>query len=103
MSETLSRRVHTQPVVLDIGADTGGLIIYTRHELVGTHIEISPRGDSSRRTHTDVAERQVTGRTLCAAVFLPMPEGEYSICGPDPTRPTPCAVVAGTVTELDWR
>lgn len=105
MSETHThtRRVHTEPVVLDIGEDTGGLIIYTGPDWLGAEIEISPRADGARRTHTDVAERRVQGRALYAAVFLPMPEGEYMIWGPDPERPTPCAIVAGTITQLDWR
>ncbi|MGH2485870.1 MAG: phospholipase [Ktedonobacterales bacterium] len=103
MSETHTLRLHTEPVVLDIGQDTGGLVIYTRPEFVGVEIEISPRGDGSQRTHTDVAERQVRDRTICAAVYLPMPAGEYDVWGPDPGQPTPCVIVAGTVTQLDWR
>lgn len=103
MSETHTIRVHTGPVVLDIGQDTGGLVIYTRPELVGVEIEISPRVDSSQRTHTDVAERGVRDRVICAAVYLPMKAGAYDVWGPDPSQPTPCEIVAGAVTQLDWR
>lgn len=103
MSESHTARVHTEPVVLDIGQDTGGLVIYTRPELLGMEIEISPLGDDSRRTHTDVAERRVRDRIICAAVYLPMAAGAYTVWGPDPGRPTLCTVVAGVVTQLDWR
>ena len=96
-------RVRTQPVVLDIGENTGGLVIYTRPELRGRAIEISPRGVDTSRVHTDVAERRVNGRTLFAAVYLPMPAGEYLIWGPDPDTPTTVTIAAGAVAEVDWR
>ncbi len=106
MNQTEERhdtRIHTQPVVLDIGEDTGGLVISTGPELRGREIEISPRGAGTARVHTDVAERRVNGRTLYAAVYLPMPAGEYTIWGPDPDAPATVTITAGTVTEVDWR
>ena len=103
MKERHDTRVRTQPVVLDIGADTGGLVIYTRPELQGREIEISPRDADASRVHTDVAERQVNGRTLYAAVYLPMPAGEYTIWGPNPNTPTTVTIAAGAVAEVDWR
>jgi hypothetical protein len=103
MSPTHVQRVHTEPVVLDIGVDTGSVIIYTGPEMLGVEIEISPRADPTQRTHTDVAERRASGKTIYAAVSLPMPEGDYLLWGPDPEQPTLCAIVAGTITQLDWR
>jgi hypothetical protein len=96
-------RVRTQPVVLDIGEDTGGLVIYTGPELRGREIEISLCGAGTSRVHTDVAERRVNGRTLYAAVYLPMPAGNYTIWGPDPDVPTTVTIAAGIVAEVDWR
>ncbi|MGH2516159.1 MAG: hypothetical protein ACRDHP_10940, partial [Ktedonobacterales bacterium] len=95
--------VHTAPVVLDIGADTGGLIIYTSAQHLGSEIEISPAGLDSQRVHTDVAERRLNGRTLYAAVYLPLPAGDYTIWGPDPAHPTTLALQPGIVNEVDWR
>ena len=106
MNQTEERhdtRIHTQPVVLDIGEDTGGLVISTGPELRGREIEISPRGAGTARVHTDVAERRVNGRTLYAAVYLPMPAGEYTIWGPNPDTPTMVTIQAGVVAEVDWR
>lgn len=103
MSATHIQRVHTEPVVLDIGEDTGGLIILTGPEMLGVEIEISPRDEPTRRAHTDVAERRAAGATYFAAVYLPMPEGEYLLWSPDSEQPTSCAIVAGAVTQLDWR
>jgi hypothetical protein len=79
MEELHDARMRTQPVVLDIGEDTGGLVIYTGPELRGREIEISPRGADTSRVHSDVAEWRVNGRTLYAAVYLPMPAGAYAI------------------------
>lgn len=103
MSASHIQRVHTEPVVMDIGDDTGGLIILTGAELLGAEIEISPRHDPARRSHTDVAERRAAARTFYAAVYLPMPEGEYLLWSPHRGEPIPCAVRAGVVTQLDWR
>src|ERR671932_1195268 len=72
-------RVHTQPIVLDIGEDIGALIVYTSSELRGREIEVSPKGHAARRTHTEVLERTVTGRTVWAAVFPALAAGDYSL------------------------
>ncbi|WIG61354.1 MAG: hypothetical protein OJF49_004102 [Ktedonobacterales bacterium] len=103
MAETHHQRIHTAPVVLDIGEHTGTLVIYTRADRCGTEIEVSPRHDDIRRVHTDVAERRFNGRSMFAAVFLPFPAGDYTIWGPDPQHPTAITIVSGAVTELDWR
>ena len=103
MGERHVERVHTRPVVLDIGNDKGTLVIYTGADLCGREIEISPRGDDAHRVHTDVAERRVNGRTVFAAVYLPMSAGAYTIWGPDPERPTYVAIVGGSIAEVDWR
>lgn len=96
-------RVHTEPVVLDIGQDMGALAIYTDEALRGKEIEISPKDDAARRVHTDVAERRVNGRPIFAAVFPPLPAGEYTVWGPDPHHPTDVTIIAGTVAEVHWR
>jgi len=95
--------VHTEPVVMDIGEGMGSLIVYTAPELRGREYEISPKGDDALRAHTDVAERRVNGRTIFAAVYLPMPAGEYTLWGPDPEHPTAVTIVAGQIVELNWR
>jgi len=97
------QRVHTEPVVLDIGQDSGGLVIYTAADRRGTEIEISRAGQYDRRMHTDVAERRINGRTVFAAVYLPLPAGDYTIWGPGLARPTTITLKAGIVNEVDWR
>ncbi len=96
-------RVHTQPVVLDVGEDTGSLVIYTNADLRGKEIELSPKGDDAARKHTDVAERRFSGRSIFAAVYLPMPAGVYTIWEDYATPIGEVSIVAGEITQLDWR
>ena len=55
-------------VMLDLGTETGALVLYTPAGLVGREIEISPQAPGARRTHASVRERpgnhgvQVRGR-----------------------------------------
>jgi hypothetical protein len=95
-------RVHTQPIVLDIGQDIGALIVYTSPELRGREVEVSPTGNAARRTHTEVLERTVTGRPVWAAVFPALPAGDYSLWR-DVLTDDEVTIVGGTVAEVDWR
>jgi hypothetical protein len=100
MAETYSERVHTENAVLDIGEDIGALVIYTRQEMLGKEIEVSPKGNDAQKVHTAVLERKINGRILFAALFLELPEGDYF------TLTTPSSeitIIGGQVTELDWQ
>ncbi len=102
MAVAAPERVRAQHVVLDIGDDIGALIVHTGKELVGREIEVSPKGSAGRRTHTDVLERNVNGRTVFAAVFPSLAAGDYSlwreiVTGDDVT------IRGGAVVEVDWR
>jgi hypothetical protein len=103
MHEHHSDRSHPEPVVLEIGADLGALVVYTRDDLHGVEIEYSPTGADDRREHKEVLHRPVGGCTIHAAVFDRLPEGGYTLwIGGEPVaRDVP--VAGGRVTELDWR
>ena len=97
MAETYTERVHTEKAVLDIGEDIGALVIYTGPEMLGKEIEVSPKGNYALKIHTAVLERKVNGRTLFAALFLELSEGDYI------TLTTPSSeimIIGGLVTEL---
>ncbi len=98
MAETYVGRVHTENAVLDIGEDIGALVIYTGQEMLGKEIEVSPKGNDAQKIHTAVLERKVNGRTLFAALFLELPEGDYI------TLTTPSSeitIIGGQVAELN--
>jgi len=100
MAETYIERVHTENAVLDIGEDIGALVIYTGQELLGEEIEVSPKGTNAQKTHTAVLERKVNGRTVYAALFLSLPDGDYNTCSIPSSAIT---ITGGHVAELDWR
>lgn len=102
MVEAYSDRAHTGSAVLDIGEDIGALIIYTREELRGREIEVSPKGNHARRIHTAVLERRANGRPLFAALFLALPAGDYTIWG-NAKNADEVTIVGGAVAEVDWR
>jgi hypothetical protein len=94
-------RRHTESVVLDIGEDVGALVLYTRPQLHGREIEVSPLGDcqNAARVHSAVLERSFNGRTMFVAVYPELRAGDYQVCGEGAPMVT---ISAGAVTELDW-
>ncbi|MGI8915456.1 MAG: hypothetical protein ACR2JY_17010 [Chloroflexota bacterium] len=97
------QRVHTEPVVLDIGGDVGSLVIYTPAELRGAEIELVHKADKTCRTHVDVAERRHNSRVIFAAVYPPVAAGDYAIWVDYATAAGDVTIVGGEVTQLDWR
>ena len=89
--------------MVDVGPGAGALIIFTRDELRGHEIEISPEGHDSERTHTDVLRRKTAGGYVCAAVFGSLPECDYRLWHESVTGPQAVRIVGGQVVELDWR
>lgn len=98
MVERYVERVHSD-IVLDIGQGIGALVIYTKEELRGRQIDVSLKGNSARKIHTDVLERRIGRRPVFAAVFPMLPEGEYTIWSHPSDEVT---IAGGAVTELDW-
>ncbi|MFC0007477.1 phospholipase [Micromonospora siamensis] len=90
-------------VLLDIGADTGALIIYTGPDLRGREIEISrtDRADGVR-THAAVRERIVREGSFHSAVYPDLAAGVYTVWW-DAERPAGTATVAGGgIAEFVW-
>ena len=104
MAEQHDDRVHTESVVLDIGQGVGALIVYTKAELRGREIEVSPVGSAATRVHVEILERRVNGRPVFAAVFPQLCAGNYEIWGKNAPNPSGSAsIVGGEVTTVDWR
>jgi hypothetical protein len=101
MATATTVRAPAGRIVLDIGEGVGALIVYADSRLVGREIEVSPKGNSARRTHTEVLERRMGGRAAFAGVFPELPAGAYSIWR-DVMTDQDITIVAGTVAEIDW-
>jgi len=100
---TAAHRPHEEAVVLDIGEEIGALVVYTDPALLHTEIEISPAGEDATRSHKDVLERVVGGRSIYAAVFDNLPRGAYTLWHDGEPRTRGAAIAGGAIAELDWR
>jgi len=89
-------------VMLDLGAQTGALILYTPPGLVGREIEISPDTPGAKRTHASVRARPWSGGTRYAAVYAGLAAGEYTIWQDHDTPAAAVTVTGGQVTCHDW-
>jgi hypothetical protein len=83
-------------LILDIGADTGALIIHAGIDRDGAEVEISPAGREQAREHNIVRRREAVSGPVYAAVFPAVTAGDY-IVWRDATTP------AGTVTVQGGR
>lgn len=94
----------TDALLVDIGGDTGALIVYASEELIGAEIEIVRAGTPpGHPVHNVVRARQVGDDVICAAVFPVLPAGSYVPWGDQvPVDERSFTVCGGRVTELDW-
>ncbi len=90
-------------VVLDIGGDTGALILHTPAEMLGREIDVTPaRSPRAHGTHSLVRERQVSGTTTYAAVYPALPVGDYIIWRDRATPAGTVTITGGQVTRHHW-
>ncbi|MEU4714413.1 phospholipase [Micromonospora purpureochromogenes] len=90
-------------VLLDLGAETGALIVHTGRRLHGREIEIS-RADQpgGPRTHSAVRERVVRDGVFHSAVYPDLPAGLYTVWWDERTPAGAISVTGGTVAEFVW-
>jgi hypothetical protein len=92
-------------VILDLGAGTGALVLYTPAGLLGREIEISPGAPHTSgavRTHASVRERPGAHETRYAAVYVGLAAGDYTIWQDHDTPASTVTVAGGQVTNHDW-
>ena len=90
-------------VVLDIGADTGALILHTAAELDGREIEISRTGiPGAARTHSQVRERRTGVCVRYAAVYPDLAAGDYTIWRDAGTPLAEVTITGGRITTCHW-
>jgi hypothetical protein len=86
--------------VLDIGGDTGALVIYADELMDEREIEICPLGDLAKREHNVVRARRTPTGFVYAAVFPSLKQGEYSVLTEDSLPSHEVSVMGGKVTEI---
>ena len=87
-------------VMLDLGPGVGALVLHTGADLHGKEIEISPSDSNDARSHKQVHDRPVGGRSHYAAVFDSLPAGEYTLWLDGRPLRREIAVAGATVTDL---
>jgi hypothetical protein len=92
-----------ETAVLDIGGDTGALIIYAEEAMVGEEIEICRPGDLQSRVHNVVRARRAPSGLVFAAVFPALSDGAYDVLDDDGQPWREAFVCGGRVTEVDCR
>jgi hypothetical protein len=90
-------------VLLDLGADTGALVLYTPADLLGAEIEISPGTPGAPRTHAAVRARPGPSGTRYAAVYEGLTAGGYTIWQDNGTPAAQITVTGGQVTTHHWQ
>jgi hypothetical protein len=89
-------------VMLDLGAGTGALVLYTPADLLGAEIEISPLAPGAPRTHAAVRARPVPGGTRYAVVYEGLAAGDYTLWRNHDTPGGQVTIVGGQVTSHHW-
>jgi hypothetical protein len=96
-------RKHPEFVVLDIGEDTGALIIQTDSAMHGVEIEISRSGHLRDGAHKQVLERTIAGEPAYTAVFDNLGAGSYTLWTGDRAAMRDVEIEGGSIAQLDWR
>jgi hypothetical protein len=90
-------------VLLDLGAETGALVLYTPEELAGAEIEISPDiPPGAVRTHAAVRARPAPSGTRYAAVYEGLAAGRYTIWRDRDIPAGQATINGGRVTTFHW-
>jgi len=92
-------------VILDIGPGVGAAIVRTPGSMLDLEIEYRAAGDPWEEKHMAVRERHVPGSVQYAAVFGPLPMGDYEFRvrgGGSPGPELTLAVPEGSVISGEW-
>lgn len=100
--EHYAARAHPEFVVLEIGPGVGALIVHTDPGMHGVEIEISPSGEDASRSHKQVLERRLGGRSAYTAVFDQLPAGRYTLWMDGVARVRDVMVRSEKIADLQW-
>jgi hypothetical protein len=93
----------SQPVVLDLGAGVGALVVRTDPILNGLEVELSPAGRDGERQHRQVLARASGDETAHVLVYEGLAAGDYTLWLDGAALARGVPVRSGEVAELDWR
>lgn len=88
-------------VILELGEGVGALILDAPPDLHGHEIEISPVAGGAR-THSLVRERRTATKTLYAAVYPALAEGDYVVWDEAGIPAGRVSIRGGQATRFRW-
>jgi hypothetical protein len=88
-------------VILELGEDVGVLILDAPPGLHGREIEISPVAGGAR-THSLVRERRTATKTVYAAVYPALAEGDYVVWDEGGIPAGRVSIRGGRATRFRW-
>jgi hypothetical protein len=91
---------NAENLILDIGADTGALIIHAAVDRDQAEVEISPAAGGQARTHNIVRRREAVSGPVYAAVFPALTAGDYVVWRDASTPAGTVAVQGGRVASF---
>jgi hypothetical protein len=90
-------------VLLELGENTGALLLDVPADLNGHEIEISPAGEPGQaRTHSQVRERPTPSGVRYAALYEGVPAGVYTVWRDASTAALTVTVTGAQVTTCRW-
>lgn len=92
------------PIVLDIGGDTGALIVHVTTDMegggVGHELHVRSEASQGETIHTGIWRRAVGGRDVVVAVFAELKQGNYEILHLDGSQAATVHISGGSVAEM---
>ena len=98
MNEQQFAPIAGHSVLLDIGEDTGALMLFTSPTLTGKRIDLIPDDGVEPQVHGAVRQRNLPQGVSFAAIYPPLRQGIYSAEGSDQK----VTITGGRVTTLDY-
>ena len=110
MSEHTPERPYVDPgpdagppdaLVLDIGDDTGALVVYAAEAWIGAELDVTRAGEPrSHHRHLMIRRLRVAGRDVFAGVLPSLDAGAYTVWDPDGGELAGVTVEGGRIREI---
>jgi len=88
-------------LVLDIGGDTGALLVHAPEGWIGIELDVTLAGEArSHHRHLMIRRLRAAGGDVIAGVLPQLTEGSYTVWGPDGAALAAVTIEGGRVTEV---
>jgi hypothetical protein len=90
-----------EALLLDIGGDTGALVLYADEACLGQEIDLTPVGQPrSHHMHTMIRRRRAVAQEFTAGVYAELRAGSYTVWGLDGEPLGETTITGGEVSEF---